>query len=120
MSPSTVSTAPASAESHLMGGAAQRESGTENRERFPIRSWLARRRAAGKGLACPQAVPRLVVGGRLGQAHLVALDPPLRNADIDRAALHAGWAALAPVAQIALGEGVALRVVADARLLVER
>src|SRR3989442_14662675 len=51
---------------------------------------------------------------------MVALDDPLSYADVHRAALDARRAALAPEAEIALGERVLLRVVRDAAALVER
>ena len=50
---------------------------------------------------------------------MVALDDPLPDADVHGAALDARRPAVPPVAEVALGEGVGLLVVRDARFLCE-
>src|SRR2546427_6955429 len=80
---------------------------------------LALCRTALEGLERAQLVPRLL--GRLGRGKAeppgIGLDDPLPDADVDRAALHAGRSALAPEAQVALRERVRDHVVGDARFL---
>src|SRR6266571_8821936 len=87
-----------------------------------LRLRLALCRTALEGLERAQLVPRLL--GRLwrGEAEPpgIGLDDPLADADVDRAALHAGRSALAPEAQVAFREGVRDHVVGDARLLWRR
>src|SRR5690349_11392562 len=76
----------------------------------------------GERLERAQPVPgRLVVDRRhvQAQATLVYLEDALADADVDRTALGARRTALAPVAQVALGEVVFDRVVGDARHLAE-
>src|SRR6266516_1194545 len=76
---------------------------------------LALCRTALEGLERAQLVPRLL--GRLGRGEAeppgIGLDDPLADADVDRAALHAGRSALAPEAQVAFREGVRDHVVGE-------